>query len=73
MPGTPLDHDSIGHMIERSPPLLEDFLSLEAQLQPNGFDMTVRDVAQLINPGAVGAEDSSRILSESEMSKNLSF
>ncbi|MAQ12049.1 MAG: deoxyuridine 5'-triphosphate nucleotidohydrolase [Chloroflexi bacterium] len=69
MPGTPLDHDSIGHMIERSPPLLEDFLSLEAQLQPNGFDMTVRDVAQLINPGAVGAEDSSRVLSESEIMK----
>ena len=67
MPGTPLDRDSIGHMIEGSPPLLEDFLSLEAQLQPNGFDMTVREVARLTNPGAVGAEDSSRVLSETEI------
>ena len=50
--------------IEGSPPLLEDILSLEAQLQPNGFDMTIRDVSQLINPGAVGTEDFSRVLSE---------
>ncbi|MBT98669.1 MAG: deoxyuridine 5'-triphosphate nucleotidohydrolase [Dehalococcoidia bacterium] len=66
MPGTPLDRDSIGHMIERTPPLLEDFLSLEAQLQPNGFDMTVREVAKLTNPGAVGADDADRVLSETE-------
>lgn len=66
MPGTPLDRDSIGHMIEDSPALLEDFLSLEAQLQPNGFDMTVREVARLTNPGAVGAADADRVLSETQ-------
>ena len=66
MPGTPLDRDSIGHLIEGSPPLVEHFLSLEAQLQPNGFDMTVRDVARMATPGAVGAEDADRVLSETE-------
>lgn len=66
MPGTPLDRDSIGHLIEGAPPLLEHFLSLEAQLQPNGFDMTVRDVARLATPGAISVEDSSRVLSETE-------
>lgn len=66
MPGTPLDRDSIAHLIEGAPPLLEHFLSLEAQLQPNGFDMTVRDVARLTTPGAIGVEDSSRVLSETE-------
>ena len=70
MSGTPLDRDSIGHMIESSPPLLKDFLSLEAQLQPNGFDMTVREVSQLTNPGAVGSDDADRILSET---KTLDF
>jgi dUTP pyrophosphatase len=54
-------------MIKGTPPLLEDFLSLDAQLQPNGFDMTVREVSRLTNPGAVGAEDSSRVLSETEV------
>ena len=66
MPGTPLDRNSIGHLIEGTPPLLEHFLSLEAQLQPNGFDMTVRDVAHLATPGAISVEDSSRVLSETE-------
>ncbi len=66
MPGTPLDRNSIGHLIEGAPPLLEHFLSLEAQLQPNGFDMTVRDVARLATPGAISVEDSSRVLSETE-------
>ena len=66
MPGTPLDRNSIGHLIEGAPPLLEHFLSLEAQLQPNGFDMTVRFVARLATPGAISVEDSSRVLSETE-------
>ncbi len=63
MAGTPLDRDSIKHLIENPPHLLEDFLSLDDQLQPNGFDMTVRNVAQLINAGSVGKENSSRVLS----------
>ena len=67
MAGTPLDRDSIRHMIESSPHLLEDFLSLEDQLQPNGFDLTVRSVARLTNPGAVSKENSGRVLSEFEI------
>ena len=66
MPGTPLDRDSIGRLIQGSPPLLDHYLSLESQLQPNGFDMTLQDVARLATPGAVGAEDASRELSETE-------
>jgi dUTP pyrophosphatase len=53
-------------MIESTPPLLEHFLSLEAQLQPNGFDMTVQEVAKLSNPGAVGVADADRVLSDTE-------
>ena len=66
MSGTPLNRDSIGHMIKSSSPLLEDFLSLEAQLQPNGFDMTVREVSRMTNPGAIGSDDADRVLSETE-------
>lgn len=64
MAGTPLDRNSIRHMIEGSPYLLEGFLSLENQLQPNGFDMTIRDVARLTDPGAIGKEEFGRVLSE---------
>ncbi len=66
LPGTPLERDSINHLIMGSPPLLEHYLSLESQLQPNGFDLTLRDVARLTTSGAVGAEDASRELSETQ-------
>ncbi|MDA0263680.1 MAG: deoxyuridine 5'-triphosphate nucleotidohydrolase [Chloroflexi bacterium] len=66
MPGTPLDRDSIASLIYGSPPLLADYLSLEAQLQPNGFDLSLKAVAGLTTPGAVGAEDADRELSETE-------
>ena len=67
MAGTPLDRNSIKDMIGRSPQLLEGFLSLESQLQPNGFDMTVRNVARLTGPGAIGKDDTDRVLSETEV------
>jgi dUTP pyrophosphatase len=37
-----------------TPPLVESYLSLEHQLQPNGFDLTLRDVGQLTTPGSMG-------------------
>ena len=61
MSGTPLDHDSISRMIDGSPPLLEGFLSLETQLQPNGFDMSIREVSRFTSPGSMGAADLSLI------------
>lgn len=66
MPGNPLCRDAIRSLIEGSEdsrPLLEGFLSLEGQLQPNGFDLTLRDLAQLTTPGALGTADSDRQLS----------
>ena len=64
MIGAALDRDSLGRLFETKPSLVENYLSLEQQLQPNGFDLTLRDVARLTTPGAVGAEDASRELSE---------
>ena len=67
MSGTPVDHDSISRMIDGSPPLLEGFLSLETQLQPNGFDMSIREVFRFTSPGSMGAADVDRVLSETEI------
>lgn len=69
MPGNPLHRDTIRSLIEgdeASPPLLDGFLSLENQLQPNGFDLTLRDIARFTTPGALGTADSDRQLSETE-------
>ena len=55
MAGSVLDRESIRELI-RAPaplpaPLIEGYLSLEAQLQPNGFDLTLGEVLQLSSPG----------------------
>jgi dUTP pyrophosphatase len=74
MLGNPLDRDSIGGLVLRQgeglvqgfPPLLERYLSLEDQLQPNGFDLTLRNVDRLVSGGSVGAGKNQRELSSSE-------
>jgi dUTP pyrophosphatase len=45
-------------------PLLEGYLDLEAQLQPNGFDMTLREVSRYVNQGQIGRDNADRVLSE---------
>jgi dUTP pyrophosphatase len=45
-------------------PLVESFISLEDQLQPNGFDLTLRDVAMLQSRGRIGASNNQRLISD---------
>ena len=66
MNGSLLDRESIGKLIHKTPPLVEDFQSLEQQLQPNGFDLSLREVSALTSPGSIGAEPDQRELSELE-------
>ena len=51
-------------LINTEPPLIENYIDLEEQVQPNGFDITVRDIALLQNPGQITADNSQRIISE---------
>ena len=69
MNGNPLDRESIGKLIQNTPPLVEDFRSLEQQLQPNGFDLSLREVSALVSTGSIGAEPDQRELSELESLK----
>ena len=64
--GNPLDQDSIGALIQNSSPLIEDYLSLEQQLQPNGFDLTLREVGRLVSAGSIGSGPDGRELSDTE-------
>lgn len=63
MTGAPLGREAIGQMILRTPPLVEGFLSLADQLQPNGFDLTLRDVGRFASPGSMGSGAEQRELS----------
>ena len=69
MPGNPLRGDDIHSLIERTEgtqALLEGFLSIENQLQPNGFDLTIKSIARFTTPGSLGVADNDRHLSVTE-------
>ncbi len=59
-----LDRQSIKTLVLGEPPLVEDYASLEEQLQPNGFDVRVRDLAYLVSAGGMGSNAGDRWLSE---------
>ena len=66
MSGNPLDRDSIGELLHHSPPLVQHYLSLEDQLQPNGFDLSLGEVGDLVSAGSIGTDSDQRELSELE-------
>ena len=60
----PLSGDEIARLLNGDAPLLEGFTSLELQLQPNGFDLSVRSVSRFVTRGQIGATDDSRVLAD---------
>ena len=55
-------HD-IQRLLQQEPPLIEGYVNLEEQSQPNGFDLTLREVALLQSSGRIAAKDSQRLVS----------
>jgi len=54
----------IRKLIGQKPPLIECFIDLEAQVQPNGFDITLRDISRMMTPGKVAVSNRDRKVSE---------
>jgi dUTP pyrophosphatase len=52
--------------IKGRPPLVEEYINLAEQLQPNGIDLTLRDISRLTAPGQIGASNAGRIISGTE-------
>ena len=59
-----LDRSSIAQMLEANPPLIEGYPDLAAQLQPNGFDLTLAEIAAFSEPGILGETNAQRFLAE---------
>ena len=57
-----LSKKDIKKLIQQNPALIEGYIDLEQQLQPNGFDITLRDVADLQNMGQIGKDNAQRQL-----------
>ena len=48
-----LSRDDILRLLEQKPPLVESYLNLDDQVQPNGFDLTLREIALLESSGQI--------------------
>lgn len=50
-------------MLGASPPLVERLCDVQQQVQPNGIDLTIKEVALFSSPGSLGPGNERRILS----------
>ncbi len=48
------------------PPLVDGYVNLAEQLQPNGIDLTLSFVARITSPGRIGVSNNERIISNTE-------
>ena len=62
MHGSPLNREEIASLIASEFPLVEGYVSLDSQLQPTGFDLSLRDLSSFGAPGAIGSSDADRVL-----------
>lgn len=62
-----LSNQTIFRLINGDPPLITSYLSLEEQIQPNGFDVTLNRVYTLDTPGTIGNRSDDRKVSETSL------
>ena len=60
--GGALGREELLARIQGARPLVSAYLSLEDQLQPNGFDLTVAEVGRFDGGGVIGCSNTSRSL-----------
>jgi dUTP pyrophosphatase len=59
-----LSGNEIRRLIRGELPLIEGWLDLNAQVQPNGFDLTLREVAMMASAGSITVDNRQRRVSE---------
>lgn len=60
--GGALGREELLRMIQGEPPLISGYHSIEDQLQPNGFDLSVAEIGRFAGGGAIGRSNASRSL-----------
>jgi len=61
---TVLSREDIHRLLKQEPPLLEEYLDLDSQVQPNGFDLTLKDIAIPQTMGRIAVSNSQRQISD---------
>jgi len=59
-----LSQQDIHKLLKQEPPLVEGWIDLEEQVQTNGFDLTLREVALLQSAGRITEKNSQRLVSD---------
>jgi len=59
-----LSRQEILRLLEHDPPLVEGYQDLDSQVQPNGIDLTVREVALPQTAGRIAVSNSQRRVSD---------
>ena len=59
-----LSRADLKRLLKKRPPLVEGFVDLEQQLQPNGIDLTLREVSLLQSAGIIAVDNSQRQVSD---------
>ena len=59
-----LSGNDIRKLIDNTPPLVEGYVDLNKQVQGNGFELTLREVAVMQTAGRVMVDNNQRIVSE---------
>jgi len=67
LPQGALSSASLRALIESDKPLIRDYADLDAQLQPNGFDLTLESISIHIGAGVVGRSNADRVLPDLEL------
>lgn len=58
-----LTREDIVELLKNSPPLVSDSISLDEQLQPNGIDITIREISTYSSRGNLTESNGGRVLS----------
>ena len=57
-----LSKEDLQKLLKQEPPLIEDYINLDNQVQPNGIDLTLREVAMLQSSGKIAVENKQRLI-----------
>ena len=58
-----LSKQDIYRLLKEEPPLIECCINIDEQVQPNGIDLTLREMAVLQSPGKIAVKNSQREIS----------
>ncbi|WP_410508544.1 deoxyuridine 5'-triphosphate nucleotidohydrolase [Methanosarcina hadiensis] len=63
---TLLSSNELRKLIQSNPPLLENAVDIETQVQPNGLELTLKEIKTIEGAGAVDFDNSGRVVPDSK-------